>query len=408
MMLSLQPLIELLLGDVVSMIPPQDITFTARNPPADFTKLDIKGPPYPDRKPEMRKGCTLGWKKSSSLGGGTKPMDLEDLGEHYYGLPLGLLISIDKIGHIYTKFGGIVDLGHVRDHADITRYFASEVMNKFKNGGEVPFGDDTDLFRSETGKRIIVIKKQGVDPSPFQAAVIAAAISYDIAVWHEIATYQTWQDYSSFSPEDNFSNLLGAYLGFFACLTQDKPYNEAMSIALFWILRKLGAQPKSVTIEAVKFLKNKWYHYNTDTSTRPDTYLVLDKRHIETGLNENLYTGITPSFMVSPWLLTDIKRTPLPLECQQALVETLEPQSNYRVSIKLPTKDENGVPLQNYYSFKVEKTNNKDNSIFGSSSIAGQVNSSTLGLIVEEIRSRLSNKHRPDHLYSNANFDKPE
>ena len=34
-----------------------------------------------------------------------------------------------------------------------------------------------------------------------------------LAIWHEIVTWYTKIRYSSFSPEDNFSNLVGAWIG---------------------------------------------------------------------------------------------------------------------------------------------------------------------------------------------------
>jgi hypothetical protein len=396
---SLQSLVSLLVGDTGATSPPNDISFAVPSQPRDIARipsLSSSGIP----KPEPRKGCVIGWEKPSSLPSQTVPMEIGDLGSHLYGGPSSTFeVSKDPIGHTYTKYGGIIDVAHVRDHADIARYIATKVVAMFKNGGEITdLGDDTDQFRASTGRRIVKIKPQGTDPSAYQAAVLGAAISYDVAVWHEISTYKTWQDYSCFSPEDNYSNLLGAYLGFRACLTERLEYNDALMAALYRTMLTLIPQPKLVTLKAVEFVEGHWYHYVEGLAAPlPNVSLFLDKRHMATGYNENRLNNLSPSYFVSPWLITDVGK-PLPEECQSALITS--PPSNFRIGIHIPKTDENNKPLRDFYSFEIKDAANVDSTIFEHPTITNGVDSTKFGIIVEAIRDRL--------LARDLNIDKPQ
>ena len=403
---SLEPLISFLLGDIGSTSPPADISFTVPSGPGDIAKIPSLNSTVP--KPEPRKGCTIGWKNASSLPSKTRPMEAGDFGRHVYGGPSGVVeVSPDEIGHIYTKYGGIIDVAHVRDHADIARYIATNVVAKFKIGGEIPLGDDrgTDRFRIPTGQRIVKIKRQGADPTAYQAAVLGAVISYEVAIWHEIATYKTWQNYSSFSPEDNYSNLLGAYVGFRACLTEGLVYNNAAAVALLETIGKLRPQSKLVTMKAVEFVKDHWYHYSEYDTTGPDIYLFLDRRHMATGYNEKNRPKVSPSFFVSPWLITDVRKT-LPEECQSALITN--PPSNFRIGIHIPKTDENNKPLRDFYSFEVKNPANADSSIFEHLDITKGVDSTKFGIIVEAIKEKLLWRASGGLLIRDLNIDKPD
>jgi hypothetical protein len=412
-------LVALLLGELpatavsdLSFAPPA----TARNIgsiPA-LTDAGIK-------QPTPRRGCAIGWRASNQLSwrpppkiaiflvdSNTMPLELQDLGDHVYGGPdwspsvnlrpaAETYISIDRIGHLYTKYGGIIDLGHLRDHADYTRYIATQVVALFRNGGSFSLGDDTDPLRDNTGDRVITIKPQGRDPTAYQAAVLGAVISYQVAVWHEIATYKTMQDYSTFSPEDNYTNLLGAYVGFLACLNDRLPYDAAMSTAIARTLMKLGAVPRDITVRIVDYLEDKWYTYgrqvleenfkpaNKSVTFFPDIYLTVLRRHCGTGFNESRIDGTTPSFAVSPWLITDASRI-LTTEIRRAVIPN--PPAFPRVSINIPVKDENGVDLRQYYTFEIRNAANKDDTLLENFRVNGTLDSSKFGHVAELVRGK--------------------
>jgi hypothetical protein len=415
----IQQLIALLIGDIGQ---PADLFFDIPSQPRDISKIRS----LTDRTipvPEPRRGCAFGFKFSTQLSvrvpltnsypynSNTLPLELTDLGSHLYGGPLpGLLnanalpisktfISIDKIGHLYTRFGGVIDIAHLRDHADLARYIATQVVALFRQGGEFSIGDDTDPLRDDTGDRVIIIKPQGTDPTAYQAAVLGAFISYEVAVWHEISTFMTMQEYSTFSPEDNYSNLLGTYIGFKACLNELQSYNDAIALTINRVLMNMGAQPRKVTIDVVDYLEDKWYSYpgniNSDqfkpkkkiSAFFPDIYLQILKRHCQTGMNENLIDNRPPSFMVTPWLITDADSILTP-DLREELTANF-PTRN-KISINIPTVDENNVSLRNYFTLEVRNAANKDDDLFGNLTVNGTLDSTKFG----QIADRLIDKYR--------------
>jgi hypothetical protein len=391
--------IEFLLQQLPGSMPlPADLTFA---PPAGARDV-ARIPSLNDaaiRLPGTRKGCVIGWKSPTSLPSKTSPVALNDLGQHRYGGPSlaqGSVVSTDTIGHLYTKYGGIIDIGHVRDHADIARFVATRVVSLFKNGGAIDFGDDTDQFRGPTGKRVVTIHAQGVDPSAQQAALLGAVISYDIAMWHEIATKGTWQDYSSFSPEDNYSNLLGALVGYKACLTEGRDYDLAASIALHGTLLKMLPQPLPVTVAAVEFLEGKWYGYTSSSAGIPNVYLFLRRRHMQTGYNVDDPINGRPSFSVTPWRVHEAHGL-LPEVCRSALIT--HPPSNFVINIEIPEKDENGKKLRDMYSLTIQNPSNADSRMFEFVNVANGLDSRSFGYIVHNLRDRLR--------LSDANVDRP-
>jgi hypothetical protein len=415
----IQQLVAALIGDF-GLGQVTDLSFDKPDRPKDISKIKSLNDGAIS-KPSPRKGCAIGWEPSNQISvrpphsgmvladSNTVPLEISDLGSHIYGgpglfsanlRPLGeTYISKDKIGHIYTKHGGIIDIAHLRDHSDLARYIATKVVSLFRQGGEFSIGDDTDAARDDTGDRVVIIKPQGVDPSAYQAAVLGAFISYEVAIWHEITTFKTMQDYSTFSPEDNYSNLLGTYIGFKACLNELQSYEDAVTGLLNRLLMSMSAQPKSITFAVVEYLKDKWYSYPEHISLEPfkplhknplffpDIYLQILKRHCQTGLNENLADNRQPSFAVSPWLVTDADRILTP-EIRAALITN--PPSFNRISINIPQVDENSVSLRNYYTFEVRNAANKDDTLFGSLTVNGTLDSTKFG----QIADRLIDKYR--------------
>jgi hypothetical protein len=344
--------------------------------------------------PVPRKGCVIGLKEPSTFPSRTKVLDIYLLKEHIYTDKL--LIhqpSLDEIGHIYTKYGGIIDIAHLRDHADLTRYIATQLVDKFKPGGEISLGIDIDPYRENTGERVIKIHRQGSEPSAFQLARIAAVIAYDVAIWHEIATFKTWQDYSTFSPEDNYSNLLGCYVGFLACLNPYSNYEDAVTNIIFRKISQLYPQSIRISEQIIDYLNNKWYQYSDDGVDSGEKiaeiikillYLKLKRRNCITGYNENLIDRIRPNFYVSPWLVTDASRN-LTSEIKAAVIPN--PPSYQRVGINIPQVDENNIPLRQYYSFEIQNATNKDQSIFNNHlDSKGTLDSTKFGQVVENIR----------------------
>ncbi len=185
----------------------------------------------------------------------TDIVSIQDIGNHCF-----LGDSEENNGIIYTRKGGFIDLGHLRDYADYTAYLYSLIVTCADNG--------EDLFLklgSEGGKKFLFANNlQALDS--LDQFELAGKIAYDLSLWHEIATWfgnslipLVPERYSSFSPEDLYSNLLGIWLGIQA-VKSDLEYNEAMTTLLSDALNDLNAVPNAIqTYIAMKQVEELWW-----------------------------------------------------------------------------------------------------------------------------------------------------
>ncbi len=241
---------------------------------------------------------------------------LSELGKHQY-----LGDKSESNGIIYTKLGGFIDLGHLRDQADWTAFLYSMIQSRR--------GDDKIVQKIgyEGGKKVLTIKIPN-DLQDIDALLLAGRIAYDLSIWHEIATwfgasYLPFipERYSSFSIEDGYSNLLGVLLGMEA-IKSDLPYEEAMSELLNQKLKELkAAETKEETYQAMRMVENIWW---TSQEKLPSGK-VLKERNLEIGST------------LKPWLVPQASRNEKPQE------------------IYLQAKTQSGIPLSHLYeiSFKL-------------------------------------------------------
>jgi hypothetical protein len=155
------------------------------------------------------------------------PYDEAALAHHYGGG--------DKYGLVYTCRAGFLDLGHLRDLIDMTRYYHTALGNP---GRSFPPAH-------ELGSCIV---KQPLPTDPAQnkneRIAIARSMAFAESVYHEIESY--WQyvwggHQSSFSPEDLPSNWLGTYVAEQAIRDETHDFEEAATLALKALLTQLGA-----------------------------------------------------------------------------------------------------------------------------------------------------------------------
>jgi hypothetical protein len=114
---------------------------------------------------------------------------------------------------------------------------------------------------------------------------LAGKIAYDLSVWHEISTWfgasyvpLIPERFSSFSPEDLYSNLLGVKLAKRA-IKSDKEYNEAMTLILNQMMDSLQAVTTwEETYDAMEKVDQLWY---SSDKKYPNKKLLL-KRHFDT------------------------------------------------------------------------------------------------------------------------------
>ncbi len=227
------------------------------------TAIFGKGPILSDKELEspppriIRTCCSFGSDVKVMIIPGVTITDItsiEQLGKHHY-----LGGSEEGNGIIYTKRGGFIDIGHLRDIADWTAYLYSKILISKKTG-------ETELKLGHEGGLKTLLLHLPSELDSLDAAFLAGRIAYDLSVWHEIATWFGAstiplfpERYSSFSIEDAYSNLFGALLGIEA-LKSDLPYEEAMTKLILETLKNLEAvASESDTYEAMEIVKDIWW-----------------------------------------------------------------------------------------------------------------------------------------------------
>ena len=162
-------------------------------------------------------------------------------------------------GIIYTRCGGFVDMGHLRDVADWTAYLYTRIL-KAKERGNL-----TIHLGHEGGNKHL---KLNIPPDMSQddEVKLAGRIAYDLSIWHEIASWYGCsavpfvpERYSSFSIEDPYSNLLGVTIGMEA-IKSKLPYETAMTNLIHSTLETLGAvTTENETYMAMEAVRNIWW-----------------------------------------------------------------------------------------------------------------------------------------------------
>ncbi|MCY1722052.1 DUF4056 domain-containing protein [Prolixibacteraceae bacterium Z1-6] len=199
---------------------------------------------------------------------------ISQMGEHHY-----LGGKEEGNGIIYTKRGGFIDLGHMRDCADWTAYLYKLIQSKQENPTPTLIALGT-----EGGTKTLELDI----PSEIDSMVIyqvAGKIAYELSLWHEIATWfgvsyipMLPERYSSFSPEDLYSNLLGVELGINA-LKSDLDYNDAMTQLINQMMVTLEAVTSlEETHYAMEEVENFWW---TRTKSLPNKKILIE-RYTET------------------------------------------------------------------------------------------------------------------------------
>ncbi len=245
----------------------------------------------------------------------TQITSMERIGPHQY-----LGGSEEENGIIYTRRGGFIDLGHLRDQADWTSFLFLQ-LNR-------PLDLDTMqiVLGNEGGLKTLYLRDiEGVCEAT--RIKLAGAIAYDLSSWHEIATWFGSsmipfipERYSSFSVEDAYSNLLGVTIGMKA-IQSAYPYEEAMTMLINEALRDLEVvRSEQETYDAMEVVEKLWW----TRDFKLPTWKVLVEREMD------LYPEL------SPWLIPSISDIPL-----------------RPMKLEVPLVDESGVPLNTHYELQI-------------------------------------------------------
>jgi hypothetical protein len=165
--------------------------------------------------------------------------------------------AADKVGLIYTCGGGFIDLAHLRDTANLTKFYF-DTLSAEPGGGTV--------IRPPHGQvRATVTVRRHIPPE--KRVNVARAIAYAESVFHEIET--TWprtfgsQYQSSFSPEDMVSNFLGTSIAATAIRrsadTPERDFNTLFTEELESAMTRLGAVSRAETKAALDRVAGVWF-----------------------------------------------------------------------------------------------------------------------------------------------------
>ena len=232
-----------------------------------------------------------------------------------------MLLRREHSGTLYTCGGGFIDLGHLRDYADLTRHYYYALVRSAKNG-VIPSGTQFDLLQSHGGITGHVFIQRDIPAANVTTDLkgiidVARSISYDVSVIYEI---QTWAQTriggrsSSFSPEDLVSNYLGTWVGWKALEIQiansatlptgpsnqlATTFDKAATQALADLLLRLHPVDVTKTREAFSKIDGLW----VDSDKWPLAFPLPSPNFTNSGYVKRRNFHVRP---VVPWLVRNL------------------------------------------------------------------------------------------------------
>ena len=295
-----------------------------------FINVMAKAPVFPENnliiKPHriIRTCCSFGVDMRMFAIPGVKITEItsiDKIGRHHY-----LGDPSEENGIIYSRRGGFIDMGHLRDQCDWMAYLYLQLKEKQSSGN---------LFLHlghEGGEKTLNVR---IASSLNNSDLIrlAGKIAYDLSVWHEIATWFgastipfVPERYSSFSIEDAYSNLLGVTLGIRA-LESDLPYDDAVTGLISETLSNLQVVPdEAETRMAMESVRNIWW----TRDKRLPSGKVLLQRQLQ------VYPRLSP-WLVPGWNISEHKE-PLDLIVPEFSSTGVALTSFYQLEFKLNHK----------------------------------------------------------------------
>lgn len=220
--------------------------------------------------------------------------------DHVYGTgPLGYLFGDwaehrrEISGVIYTCRGGFIDLGHVRDNIDNTRYYFL-ALSKLRPNARYPVSFDPASYDGEVRVHDYV--------PPAERLAVARSMAYDESIWHELDTFDTVSHVSAFSPEDLVSNFLGTYVGAKAIELMQRrgdEFDRAVTEVLTAVLSPdvLRAVPVQTTLDALTRVE-RWFDFP------PPVLDVVIPDALWTSYLQRRNFAWRP---IQPWVLDDVE-----------------------------------------------------------------------------------------------------
>ncbi len=273
----------------------------------------------PDIKPHriIRTCCSFGSEMQLIAIPGvrlTEITSIERIGAHHY-----LGDPSEENGIVYTRRGGFIDMGHLRDQIDWTAYI-------FKQLSENQPGEVLNLVLGREGGEKTLNVNLTSRLQDNDLILLSGKIAYDLSVWHEIATWFgastipfVPERYSSFSIEDAYSNLLGVTIGIKA-LQSELPFEQAVTQIINETLRYLDVvSNETETYLAMESVRNIWW---TRAKKLPSSKVLLEREL-------QVYSCLQP-WIVPGW----------------------ESQNKETLELKVPDMASTGENLNSFYSLE--------------------------------------------------------
>ncbi|WP_076412305.1 DUF4056 domain-containing protein [Shewanella sp. UCD-KL12] len=229
-------------------------------------------------------------------------INLEDIGPHAYeagtfshqkATPNGRRGG-ENNGILYTQLGGFIDLAHVRDTADNAVALFYKIYSKL--GQEARIDLPVEIGPRHIQLSAFDVSHLSVKQRQEVAANMAARLAYFMAEAHEVAQwhgYRTWvpwsEEVSAYSPEDLYSNMLGAKIATALLsnnLTMNRElYNQHMTSWLNASLAWLRPVSKAQTNALFDVIDGHWWD---SREALPSKYMLL-LRHYDLGDDQAPY-----------------------------------------------------------------------------------------------------------------------
>jgi len=183
------------------------------------------------------------------------------LGPHSYG---GDAASREANGILFTRRGGFIDTGHTREYADLTAHLIVQLRPLLARG------EGSLRLPPRDGEVVVHVRSRVPEPElASTSALLARRIAFQISIWVEITQHYghtvmrgAEEYFSSFTPEDLYSNLFGTELGA-AALESPIPYDRALDDVLANRLRELEVTSSAEARRVLAALAGRWWRSGT-------------------------------------------------------------------------------------------------------------------------------------------------
>ncbi len=287
-------------------------------------------------------GCRTSPKLSQRVGAffgcplGMEFPEPDELGNHQYNSGWS-----EQNGMVYTCRGGFIDIAHLRESADRTRYLR-EIAQQHLIQGQPGFSFQ--IIEPSIYTITIHYPEHWASLSPDQQKAIADSVSIRLGqylahtstVWHEIVTWFGFASVaflpehpSSFSWEDTYSDLLGTRLAAQAMEDSQQDFDTALTKLINRQMQELCIQSAAVAELAEHTVKEKWFHN--------DFYFLIrmNKRNFDTGDDDGFIT---------PWLIPGICTETEPLSYPVPDLNFAS-QSGFRFEVEMKPSEKERTPI---------------------------------------------------------------